>query len=275
MWRPALLALCIAYPRSAPADRAATPDSAAHHVADNAADNSAYKLADNTPDSSAYKLADNPADNAAHDTAGNGSAHHAPNDAADNAGMANSKAANAADNALLLNEDTWRYRSSSNFVVDGGLVVGFPAALPTGLATGVGAGITAGKTLLWGARASWATATESSLPWTVTHSDLRLRITGGVQAAPGRGTIGLRLGLGGTLVHETRTRNQGMRAGLTGSELENSSLAMLPAADLDAVIALHIAGPWLLVTSAGPSIDHHDGKLHGGWNAELEVAWQP
>jgi len=198
MWRPALLALCVAYPRSAPADDGA-----------------------------------------------------------------------------LLSDDTWQYRSSSHVVVDGGLVVGFPAALPTGLATGVGAGVTTGKMLTLGARASWTTATESSLPWTVTHSDLRLRITGGVQAAPGRGTIGLRLGLGGTLVHETRLRNQGMRAGLTGSELETSALAMLPAADFDAVIALHIAGPWLLVTSGGPSLDIHDGKLHGGWSAELGVAWQP
>jgi hypothetical protein len=197
MWRPALLALCVAYPRSAPADDGA------------------------------------------------------------------------------LGDDTWHYRSTSHLTVDGGLVVGFPAALPTGLATGIGAGVTTGETLAVGARASWATATESSLPWTVTHSDLRLRITGGAQTSAGRGTLGLRLGLGGTLVHETRVRNQGMRAGLTGSELETSALAMLPAADLDAVIALHIAGPWLLVTSGGPSVDFHDGKLHGGWNAELGVAWQP
>ena len=198
MWRPALLALCVAYPRSAPADDGA-----------------------------------------------------------------------------LLGDDTWHYRSSGDLVVDGGLVLGFPAALPTGLATGVGAGITAGRTLTLGARASWAAATESSLPWTVTHSDLRLRVTGGVQTAPGRGTLGLRLGLGGTLVHESRVRNQGMRAGLTGSELETSALAKLPAAELDAVVALHIAGPWLRVTSGGPSLDYHDGKLHGGWNAELGVAWQP
>jgi hypothetical protein len=172
-------------------------------------------------------------------------------------------------------DDTWRVGSSGALAVDGGLIVGFPAALPTGLSTGVGAGVTVGRTLTWGARASWATATESSLPWTVTHRDLRLRVTGGVQATPGRGAIGLRLGLGGTLVHETRVRNQGMRAGLTGDALENSALAMLPAADLDAVIALHIAGPWLLVTSGGPSLDIHGGKLHAGWSAELGVAWQP
>jgi hypothetical protein len=180
-----------------------------------------------------------------------------------------------ADDGTLLGDDTWRYHSSGALAIHGGLVVGFPATLPTGMSTGVGLGITSGKTLTWGARAAWVTATESSLPWTVTHSDLRLRVTGGVQATPGRGILGLRLGLGGTLVHETRVRNQGMRAGLMGSDLESSAFEMLPAADLDAVVALHIAGPWLLVTSGGPSVDYIDGKLHGGWTAELGVAWQP
>lgn len=181
----------------------------------------------------------------------------------------------ADDAGTLLTDDTWNYRSAGHLAVDGGLVVGFPAALPTGLSVGAGAGVTVGDALTWGARASWVTATESSLPWTVTQSDLRLRVTGGLQAHPGRGTIGLRLGLGGTMVHETRLRNQGMRAGLTGSELETSAFALLPAADLEAVVALHIAGPWLLTTSGGPSLDIHDGALHGGWTAELGVAWQP
>jgi len=188
--------------------------------------------------------------------------------------LASPRAARADDGALL-DSDALRYRSSGELAIDAGLAVGLPAALPTGLATGVTAGVAAGRTLAWGARASWVTATESSLPWTVTHSDLALRVTGAIQAAPGRGIIGLRLGLGGTLVHETRVRNQGMRAGLTGSALETSALALLPAVDLDAVVALHIAGPWLLVTSGGPSVDRHDGALHAGWNAQLGVAWQP
>jgi hypothetical protein len=189
------------------------------------------------------------------------------------AGVAGARA--RADTGALLTDDTWRYHSSGDVAVDGGLVVGFPAALTTGLARGAGVGITMGRWLAWGARVSWVTATESSLPWTVTHSDLRLRITGGLQKSAGRGTIGLRLGLGGTLVHESRVRNQGMRAGLTGSDLENQAYMMLPAADLDVVVALHVAGPWLLVTSGGPSVDRFGGKLHGGWSAQLGVAWQP
>ena len=174
-----------------------------------------------------------------------------------------------------MSADTWRYRSGGDLAVDGGLAVGFPAALPTGLAKGAGIGLTMGRTLAWGVRASWLTATESSLPWTVTHSDLKLRATGALQTSAGRGTLGLRLGVGGTLVHESRVRNQGMRAGLMGSELETSAFRLLPAADLDAVVALHIAGPWLLMTSGGPSVDLLDGKLHGGWSAQLGVAWQP
>ena len=180
-----------------------------------------------------------------------------------------------ADTGALLDDDTWRYRTGGDLAIDGGLVVGFPAALTTELSRGIGAGVTMGRWLAWGARASWVTATESSLPWKVTHSDLRLRITGALQKSAGRGTIGLRLGIGGTLVHESRVRNQGMRAGLSGTDLENSSTTMLPAADLDAVVALHVAGPWLLVTSGGPSLDVLDGKLHGGWSAQLGVAWQP
>jgi len=180
-----------------------------------------------------------------------------------------------ADDAALLTDDTWRYRSAGDLVVDGGLVLGFPAALPTGLAKGVGAGVMTGRQLAWGARASWVTATESSLPWTVTHSDLRLRVAGALQTAAGRGTLGLRLGLGGTLVHESRVRNQGMRAGLTGSDLESSAFSMLPAADLDAVVALHVAGPWLLMMSGGPTVDVFESKLHAGWSAQLGVAWQP
>jgi hypothetical protein len=180
-----------------------------------------------------------------------------------------------ADDGALLTEDTWRYRADGDVALDGGLVIGFPAALPTGLAKGVGVGVTSGRTWTWGARAAWVTATESSLPWTVTQSDLRMRITGGVQHAAGRGVLGLRLGLGGTMVHESRVRNQGMRAGLTGSALETSTFSLLPAADLDVVIHVHVAGSWLMVLSGGPSVDVLHSSLHGGWSTELGVAWQP
>jgi hypothetical protein len=183
--------------------------------------------------------------------------------------------AGRAQDGALLTDDTWRYRSDGDLAVDGGLAVGFPAALPTGLAIGIGAGVTIGRDLAWGARAAWVTTTESSLAWTVTHRDLRLRATGALTRAAGRGRLGLRIGVGGTLVHETRVRNQGMRAGLSGDALEASSYAMLPALDLDAVIALHVAGPWLLITSGGPSLDVLDGRLRAGWTAQLGVAWQP
>ncbi len=177
--------------------------------------------------------------------------------------------------AATADDDVWHFNSGGDLTLDGGLLVGFPAALPTGLSRGVTAGITMGRSLAWGARVAWATATESTIAWTVTHSDLRASATGVLQHDAGRGTIGLRLGLGGTLVHETRTRNQGMRAGLTGSDLETTSFALLPIANLDAVIGLHIAGPWLVMMSGGPSVDVLNSKLHGGWSAELGVGWQP
>jgi hypothetical protein len=172
--------------------------------------------------------------------------------------------------------DTFAIREGGDLLVDGGLVLGFPTALPTGLSRGIGGGVTFGHCpLRWGARAAWVTATEHGPAWEVTHSDLRLRVTGSAQHDVGRGSIGLRLGAGGTLVHETRLRNQGMRAGLTGDELETSTWAMLPAADLEAVVAVKVIGPWLLTMSGGPSVALLDGTLRTSWTAELGVAWQP
>jgi len=175
-----------------------------------------------------------------------------------------------------LASDSWTYLPGGTTTIDGGLIVGFPTALPTGLSRGVGAGIAVGGCpFRWGARAAWVTATESTMAWTVTHSDLRLRMSGSIEQVAGRGRFGLRLGAGGTLVHESRLRNQGARAGLTGSELETSAFAMVPAGDLEAVVSLHILGPWLMTVSGGPSVAVVDGRLTASWIAELGVAWQP
>ncbi len=179
-----------------------------------------------------------------------------------------------ADGALIT-DDTFKVTSCGCWLVDGGLLVGFPAALPTGLTRGLGAGVTYGHRFTAGARVSWSRATESSTAFEVTHSDLRLRITGGVEHLAGRGSLGLRLGLGGTLVHESRLRSQGMRAGLIGDDLSTSAFAMLPAVDLEGVVAVHVFGPWLMTVSGGPTAELLDGSAHGGWSAELGVAWQP
>ena len=172
-------------------------------------------------------------------------------------------------------EDVWTVRSTGRLAVDAGLVLGRPAAWETGMTTGVGAGITVGRRLQWGLRASWSTATESSQVWTVTRQDVRLRAAAAVQQPAGRGAFALRLELGPTLVHEGRVRNQGMRAGLTGSDLETATWAALPAADLQAVVTVHVAGPWLLVISGGPSLTYASGAAHGGWMAQIGTGWQP
>lgn len=182
----------------------------------------------------------------------------------------------AAADGPTLASDSFDYRRGGPLLVDGGLAVGFPTALPTGLSKGVGAGVTFGECpFRWGARAAWVTATEYTQAFEVTHSDLRLRVTGSVQHDVGRGSFGLRLGAGGTLVHETRLRSQGEAGGVTGDMLETSAFAMVPAADLEAVVTLHVIGPWLLVMSGGPSAAIVEGDLHGSWTAELGVAWQP
>src|SRR6266481_6013277 len=86
-----------------------------------------------------------------------------------------------ADEGARLADDQWTVRSEGRLALDGGLVMGPSMTLQTGMATGVGAGLTYGRRLAVGVRASWATATESSLVWMVTHDDYRLRATAVVQ----------------------------------------------------------------------------------------------
>jgi len=180
-----------------------------------------------------------------------------------------------ADEGRLLDDDTFAFRPSSCVVLDGGVVGGAPTALATGFAKGVVAGISVGKLLTWGARASYVSASEDGEAWAVTHREVRVVATGGVQHALGRGVVGLRLGAGGTLVHERRLRHQGMRAGLEGDELETTETALLPTATLEAVIGLHVRGPWMLQLSAGPSLGIVDGEPRSAWSVALGVGWHP
>jgi hypothetical protein len=173
----------------------------------------------------------------------------------------------------LADDDLWRYRSSA-IAIDAGVVAAPPAALGTGLAKGFGAGVAVGRDLFWGARASWATATETAIGWDVTHDDVKLRLIGGAQRTAGRGTFGVRFGLGGTLVHERRERIRGDIAGSQGSLRETTANVVLPAADLDGVVSLHVTRGWLLLVAAGPSLTRVDHKLQTAWNSYLGVAWQ-
>jgi hypothetical protein len=163
--------------------------------------------------------------------------------------------------------DVWRVQSGGALTMDGGLVLDLPTALGPGLSNGLGIGVTRGHRLAWGARASWSTATESSIPWTVTQSDLRLRVVGVIQHTLGRARVGLRLGVGPTIVHETRLRN--------GSALETSAFSTLPAGEIEVVVGVHVFGPWLFDVSGGPSAVVDGGSLHGGWVSLIGVGWQP
>jgi hypothetical protein len=178
-----------------------------------------------------------------------------------------------ADPGRLLSDDTFTVPPAGTWLVDAGVITGLPAALPAGMSTGLGAGITrtCGCLFSYGARISWSTVDETSESWLVTQQDLRLRLTGAIRHDAGRGSIALRLGAGGTLVREIRDRQQSSRL---GDPIETHALRMLPAAELEAVVSLHIAGSWAVVISGGPSIDY-DGGFRGGWISELGVGWQP
>lgn len=181
----------------------------------------------------------------------------------------------SADTGRLLSDDTFDVATGSGLVLDGGVVAGLPAALPAGLSTGFGAGITrvCGCHFAYGARVSWSTVESSSITWDVTHQDIRLRATGSIRHTAGRGTLELRLGVGPTLVHESRLHVQGMRAGATGSDLQTSATRAMPALDLEAVVSVKVAGAWILVLGGGPSVDYASG-LRGGWISQLGVAWE-
>jgi hypothetical protein len=176
-----------------------------------------------------------------------------------------------------MSADTFAVQPPGQIVVDAGFLVALPSSLPAGLSTGVAAGITraCGCHLGYGAIASWSSASATSESWTVTHGELRLRATGELRHDAGRGTLALRLGLGASVVHEDRVRNQGERAGLMGSALEQTATAGLPAADLAAVVALRVIGPWAFQIAGGPTVTWEDSHLRGGWSAEIGVAWHP
>jgi hypothetical protein len=163
--------------------------------------------------------------------------------------------------------------------VDGGLVLALPAALQTGMSAGVGLGFsraaTANGWLAWGARASWSTATEYTLIDTVRNDDIRLRLCLGIQRIMGRGSFGLRLGLGATAVYENIMTSQGSRAGLTGSALETSKWYLLPAADLEGVVFLRVWHAWGMSLTGGPTLHLLDGSPRYGWTSQLGVLWQP
>jgi hypothetical protein len=163
--------------------------------------------------------------------------------------------------------DVARAPSGGPLTIDGGLFLALPTTLGPSLSTGFGVGVLRGGTFAWGARASWSTATESSILWTVTQWDLRLRLDGAVQRRIGRARVGLQLGVGPTIVHETRDRNS--------STIEATDSAFLPAGELEAFLALHVFGPWLCVLRGGPSAVIDGGALHGGWVSLIGVGWQP
>ena len=162
--------------------------------------------------------------------------------------------------------------------LDGQLVLALPAAMQTGMTAGVGVAFTRvatrGGMLAWGVRASWSTATEYSLTDTIRNDDIRLRLYGQLQHVVGRGLFGLRVGLGGTLVYEDRTRDQAARAGLSGCQAENTSWSMLPAADIEAIVVLRVWNSWGMSVSGGPTLHWLDGGTRAGWTSGLGVTWQ-
>jgi hypothetical protein len=161
------------------------------------------------------------------------------------------------------------------YLLEGRLLLSRPVALGTGMCAGVGLGYARGRPIAWGLRLSWGTATEYTESWTVRHDDFRLRATAALVRDVGRGRLGLRLGVGATLVREDRALSQGARAGLSGEEASTIGWRLLPAAELEPTVLLRVYGAWGVSVSGGPALYLDDRSLVVGWLGGLGVAWQP
>jgi len=158
------------------------------------------------------------------------------------------------------------------------LILDQPTTLPTGLSTGVGVSFaraagTSGR-FAWGARGSWSTATEYSLIESVRDDEVRAGVFGMLRQLLGRGFAGLRLGVGGNWVRETRTRAQAGRAGTTGTDLSPSSNYLYPTADLEALVVLRVWHAWGLTLGGGPSFQLVDGEITARFATGVGVSWQ-
>jgi hypothetical protein len=58
-------------------------------------------------------------------------------------------------------------------------------------------------------------------------------------------------------------------------DLDTTATAALPATELEAMFAVHVAGPWVAQIHAGPSLDRFDGAMRTGWIAGIAIGWQP
>lgn len=188
------------------------------------------------------------------------------------AGVGASPSVARADDAM-----TFAATDGGPYRLDAGFFAAMPAGLPSGIEDGavIGATRACGCAFAYGARIAVTGITESSEAYTASDIDVRARATAALRHAVGRTELALRLGAGANIVYEDRTRNGGDRAGLTGDALETRTLAALPAADLEAVIAMHVIGPWLVIASGGPTAEILDGGLHGGFVAGVGIGWQP
>jgi hypothetical protein len=147
-----------------------------------------------------------------------------------------------------------------------------------------------GRWLAWGARLSWSTATEYAsdyvLGWSVRNDDVRFRLLGLLHGEVGRATLGLRLGVGATVVYEALTpqhdpsseeppAHQPWETAQTSRPATASSRwRLLPAFELEPFILLRLLGGWGLSLGGGPTLHVVDGAARWGWTAGMGVAWQ-
>jgi len=175
-------------------------------------------------------------------------------------------------------DDDFPVQPTGSLAVDAGLVLALPATWQTGLSSGIGAGVTRGRRFAWGVRGSWSTATESSLVWTVSHDDFRLRAIAALQQPAGRGVFALRLGLGPTFVYEHRTRNLGARAGnwimIRAKGTKSNGFGLGATVTIETTEGRQVRE----INNTASYVSSNDIRLHAGLGAakiirQIEILW--
>lgn len=176
--------------------------------------------------------------------------------------------------ALLLAPGLARALPALHGVV--GVASARPALLETGLVMGAGATALTTGAFAWGVQTSLGSAAESDEFWAVSHLEWRLRLLGALQRRIGRGMVGLRLGVGSSLVYERRDRHQAGRMGGFVDDLSDSALALVPGADLQAAVGVAVSGHWGVSLSAGPSLHlPSSGGARLGFFGQVGIARLP
>lgn len=173
--------------------------------------------------------------------------------------------------AVAMAQDATGTAARSPWSAEAWLTLGTPAALQTGLASGFGVAATRGDVLRWGAGAGFASATEWSPSWAVTHWEFRGRLTARWQKSLGAGVLFAGASAGATVVHEYALLDQSWRT--NEGKVERRHWAVRPAAEAEIGAGVRLFGDYGLLVAFGPAWPAGDNAV--GFAGRFGLGWWP